>query len=421
MRSPGAGLRRAPFRGGPNVALTSLRSERGVALVVALLVLVVISVLAVILMSSLNTDTKLVGHSVRHAQALNTAEAGVGEALARIRRGDVPNDGANPRMVSQIFLTIPGNVPVLGVDSTAMATAQPAGAWLTYSTSNKSPEALTIEHKTTPDRTQIYRYDPTANPRIQTAAGFPIFKITSTGRRGADKRRIITEVCQRPVTGNIKAAIAAEVGINFSGNSDVCGFNHSADTPSGDKIPACNNDHLGTGHLPASWSTGTISSGGSSNQDGSPVDNMGNQVGFYAGPWEALSMGQTEFFAWIGTPLTSGPSPPKGILYLDNNSVTQDQSGSFAYHGGNGEGLLYVDGDLTINGNFTFRGLIYIEGDLKINGTSWILGGMVVKGKTTIKIANGNCAILYSADAINQNIAKYGGQFLTLSWREGAD
>ena len=28
------------------------------------------------------------------------------------------------------------------------------------------------------------------------------------------------------------------------------------------------------------------------------------------------------------------------------------------------------------------------------------------------------CTILYSKDAIEQNIAKHGGQFVTLSWRE---
>jgi hypothetical protein len=41
-----------------------------------------------------------------------------------------------------------------------------------------------------------------------------------------------------------------------------------------------------------------------------------------------------------------------------------------------------------------------------------------VKGTTKVKIANGTCTILYSADAISQNIAKYGGQFVTLAWRE---
>jgi hypothetical protein len=101
---------------------------------------------------------------------------------------------------------------------------------------------------------------------------------------------------------------------------------------------------------------------------------------------------------------------------MDNNSITQDATGAWSAGGGNGEGLLYVDGDLTINSNFTFKGLVYVEGDLKINGNSWILGALIVKGKG--RISNGGCVVLYSSEAIQQNIAKYGGQFTTLSWHE---
>jgi hypothetical protein len=129
-------------------------------------------------------------------------------------------------------------------------------------------------------------------------------------------------------------------------------------------------------------------------------------------------MSQAAFFSWMGAPQSIAPNPPRGIVYLDDNGTAQDQSGVFAYHGGNGEGFLYVDGDLTINGNFNFKGLIYIEGNLHINGTCWILGGMVVRGKTRIDIANGNCAVLYSSETITKKLSEYGGEYVTLAWRE---
>jgi hypothetical protein len=210
----------------------------------------------------------------------------------------------------------------------------------------------------------------------------------------------------------------ADVGINFSGNSDVCGHNHSMNTPVGTKgRPPCNAWELGYGDLPGAWSGGTITSGGSAVQNGNPPT-IDGQTGFYSGPWDVFSMTQAEFFSWVGAPLGSEPAPPTGIYYLDNNGTTQDQSGNFAYHGGDGDGLLYIDGDMTLNGNFNFKGLVYIEGDLQINGVCWILGGLVVKGVTTIKIANGDCTVLYSEDAISQNISKYGGQFVNIAWRE---
>jgi hypothetical protein len=37
-----------------------------------------------------------------------------------------------------------------------------------------------------------------------------------------------------------------------------------------------------------------------------------------------------------------------------------------------------------------------------------------------VKIANGNFTTLYSADAIQQKIAKYGGTMMKLSWREAS-
>ena len=396
----------------------SPRDERGIALVMALLVLLVISLLAATLLMSINVETKISALSSRQMQALNIAEAGVAEAIARIRAGDIPSN-ANPRQVAQIFNTLPGNVPVLGVDSVALATQQPAGQWLGYTTAGKTDSVLTVAYKTNAAKTLIYKYDPNLNPAVQTASGFPIFVVTSTGRKGAAYRRIVAEVIQKPIDVSVKGALSTDKGIDFSGDSEVCGYNHDINTPTGTRgRPPCDTWELASGGLTGAWSTGTVNNGGSATQHGTPTNIQPNQVGFYDGPWEALGMGQAEFYSWVGAPLGLEPASPKGIYYLDNNTVGQDASGSFKYNGGNGEGLLYVDGDLAINGDFNFRGMIYIEGDLKINGTCWILGGIIAKGKSRIKIANGTCTILYSEDAIAQNIAKYGGQFVTLSWRE---
>jgi hypothetical protein len=129
-------------------------------------------------------------------------------------------------------------------------------------------------------------------------------------------------------------------------------------------------------------------------------------------------MTQAEFYSWLGAPINNEPNPMNGIFNLDKNGLSRDADGTFAFHGGDGDGYMYIDGDLTINGNFNYRGLLFVEGDLKINGTTWILGALVVKGKTEVKIANGNFTVLYSDDAVKQALAKYGATFITLSWRE---
>jgi len=408
-------------------SLPTVRDERGVALVMALLVLLVISLLSATLLMSVNVDSKVAANTVRDSQALAIAEAGIGEACARIRNGDIPSN-TNARQVAQIFNSAPGSVPVLGVDSVALATAQPGGQWLAYSTTGKADSALTVQYKTNAARTLIYRYDPNKNPAVQTTSGYPIFVVSSTGRKGASTRKIVAEVIQKPVFTNIKGALTGNTNIQFTGNAVVCGHNHRSDTPEnkGDvgrlvpegcyENPGMNQWETGSGDLTGIWTGANINNGGACQSFGSPAQQSG-QPGFYAGPWEALGMGQAEFFSWIGPARTSEPNPPKGIYYLDNNSTAGDQSGSFAYHSTDGEGLLYVDGDLTLNAGFAWRGLVYIEGDLKLNGSAWILGGLIVRGKAGIK-TNGAATILFSDDAIKQQIAKYGGQMVMLSWRE---
>ncbi len=406
-------------------------AERGIGVLMALMVLTVMAAVALALLATLNSDTKIAGHEVRLTNALNLAEAGVGEAVSRLRAGDVPDNG-NPLMVTQIFLTSTGSVPVLGPDSTALPTAQPIGDWLPYSKASRDSEVLTVRYKTNAARTEIFRYDSSKDPSVQTVSGYPIFSITSTGRVNQDVRRVQTEVFRKPVNLSIFGALTADVSIRFLGNSVVCGFDHRGDTPTGTGSGGrfvgggCAEDLAavppqwedGTDDLPGAWTTSTTQAGGASQQFGTPQAVVENQVGFYDGPWQALQMTQAEFFSWVGSPLSNEPSPPRGIYYLDNNTTTQDQSGSFAYHGGNGEGFLYVDGDLTCNGNFTFRGMIYVEGDLKMNGGAWILGAVIVRGVTELKHANGGATLLFSKEAIEQNIAKYGGEFATLSWRE---
>ena len=399
-----------------------LNDEKGVALVIAMLVLLVLTLLGIVLMASAVVNRKVAGHDLRSTNALNVAEAGVSEAMGQLRNNAALLNTANPRATAQIFLAAAGNVPALGTDSVGVATGQPAGAWLNYSTAARSADALTLRFKTDPARTLIYKYNPGLNPAINTTSGLPIYQVESTGIVGSARRSVLAEIIQKPFVANVKAALAADRNITFNGNAVVCGYNHSADTPMwyGENGRAgantCVPYETALGNLPGSWSSGTTTSGGASTRAGNPAY-VDNQTGFYAGPWTMLGMTQANFQSWVGGPLGSVPGNLNGILYLDNNTTVSDQSAAYGIHGGNGEGLLYVDGDLTLNSSFTYRGLIYVEGDLKMNGQAWVLGGLVVRGKTSIT-QNGGSTILYSSDAITRALSQYGGQFVTLSWRE---
>lgn len=403
------------------------RDEKGVALAIALLVLLVLTVLGMMLMTSANMDRRAVGYNVRGSQALNVAEAGVSEAMSRIRNNDVNMSPTNPRAVAQIFACQAGSVPSLGTDSTGLATSQPVGNWLDYSTPTRSDRALTVKYKTNSAGTAVMRYDPTLADPVNTSTGYPIYVITSTGMQGTGRRTIQVEVIQKPFNALAKAALAANQDIRFVGNAVVCGYNHSASTANNDgddgrgAMPGdathCIDNETGSGNLPGSWTTGNTTNGGGAYQAGSPSANLSSQTGFYSGPWDALGMTQANFLSWIGSPISAAPANLNGIYYVDGDQTVGNQSTNIGIHGGSGEGMLYVDGDLTVNATFSYRGLLYVEGDLKMNGSAWILGGVIVKGRSEIR-QNGGATILYSSDAISQALARYGGQFVTLSWRE---
>jgi len=408
------------------------RRERGAALVMAILVLLVLSLLAMALINSIKMDSKLTGHSTRDIEALNFAEAGVAEAMARLRSGEVP-DTLNPKMVAQIFLTVPGSVPVLGADSVALATAQASGKWLAYSTATPGSQVLTVRYKTDPTQTVIYKYDSGQNPAIQTTSGMPIFQITSTGRSGPDSRTIVTEVVRKAVNPSLLAGIAVNssttklwCGAATHGPFMYNGMNHRADTPTGAGVwgpdPA---NYAGWGDMPAMWTNTTITYGGNHgtvccDPAGTPGPFLENQPAgvFYAGPWTALGMPQADFYDWIGPAKATMPAAITGINYLDNDAIKQNRNGSWSLSNANGEGFLYADGDVTVNGDVTWRGLIYTEGQLVVKGNIWLLGGLVVADPGTFEVAHKQCTFLFSRDAITQAIGRYRDQFVTLSYRE---
>jgi len=404
------------------------QNERGIALVISMLILLVMTLLALVLMAGASLNRGLAGNDQRMRQSLNIAEAGVGEAEARIRNQETLMDPTDPHDVCQVFNVAAGSVPSLGADSIGLATGQSAGNYLNYTSTDRGPDVLTIAWKKNPAGTAVMKYDNTQNPAVQTATGLPIYTVTSTGRVGNTRRTIVTEVIQKPMNIMAKGAMAADVPIDFVGNAFICGYNHRASTMDGDGsngrglMPGdathCIDNETGAGNLPGAWSTGAIGGGGASGAAGSPFNVTGGHPSseFFTGPWDMFNMSQAEYWSWVGMPSSSWPNW-NGIRYYDNNSITQDRTASLALHSVNGEGFLYVDGDLHCNAGFTYRGLLYVEGDFDINGQAWILGGVVVKGHSNIR-ANGGMTILYSSETIQQMMAKYGGQFVTLSWRE---
>ena len=156
---------------------------------------------------------------------------------------------------------------------------------------------------------------------------------------------------------------------------------------------------------------------------GTPSTNLKNQIGMYGGPWDVLTMPQADFYNWIGplsTKFKDGDPVPSGRTYLkDKNGKPQHGKQTFKFKGGNGDGILYVDGNLEIDGDFTFRGLIYVEGNVNWKGTAWVCGAVVVGDHSGFKTSHHEAlTVLKSVQSVQQFIQIHGNPFVTLTWRE---
>jgi hypothetical protein len=416
------------------------RGERGIAMVVALLVLLVISLMAILLTATATVSTKISGLTSRRERALTLAQAGVAEAESRLRAGDVPLL-LNPRMVTQVFNVAAGSVPVLGADSTGLATSQPSGSWLSYTTADRSPNTLTISYRTDAGRSIIYRYDDARSPAINTVSGQPIMEITSTGTVGNVKRTVVVDVVSRPPTFNGKGAYTAGGQIEVheeNGPFYICGYNHAATTPDWTALnvgrpgpnpgvdvqhTTCIPNEVGTGNQVGVWAggSGLINPVPTGKVFGMPSATSFGQSGKYTGPWDALGMTQTDFAAWLPVRQSTVPANLNGAFYLDKDATLNNNQGgntSWSLNNVSGQGFLYIDGQVTVNGTFFWKGLVYVNGQFQHTGKLWILGSLIGSGQMEDEAGNNGGCILYSKDAVESYLGQYAGKYVPIAWRE---
>jgi hypothetical protein len=318
----------------------------------------------------------------------------------------------------------------------AVPTWQSPNNWLSYSKPAKGPDVLTVAYKTDALRKVIYRYDATKNPAVQTSSGQPIYVITSTGISGDAKRTLVSEVFQDDIKTFLKGSVVGRKMVQIVKDAWLCGYNHSADTPTytdftkgrNGNSSSCNYDlankqwELGADDVTGAWSEGVIENDKKGAQYGTPAPYQAKQgAGYYTGAWDAFGMTAAEFYKMLGPPINSPPSLSgklDGVRFYDADGKSKTFNGTVTVKGANGEGFLYVEGDLQFNGDFVYRGLIYATGKITVNGRFWVLGAVASGDKLVLNGPDGEMAILYSHDAIAEGISTNTGPVLTLSWRE---
>lgn len=88
---------------------------------------------------------------------------------------------------------------------------------------------------------------------------------------------------------------------------------------------------------------------------------------------------------------------------------------------GRGQGILLVDGDFTVAGNFTFDGAVIARGGLKMSGTGNKIVGAVMAASVSVNddvSLSGNTSLLYSSCALQAALSAsaYPAQAMQRSW-----
>jgi hypothetical protein len=424
-------------------------NEKGAALVFAILIIVALFVLGSGMAILTRTDVNIARNQRQDIQALYVAEAGVEEALYRlslqwptvmyVNGGSInaaiadTSRPIDPNWKVRVFLATPGNEPSPGGSEMHTVTIQPQSDWLEYGSDADLSNVLTIEHKWKDldddgvrEAGEIVMYDPSRFPPENFSTGTPVEVIELAGTRGSAERNIQVEAVRYPINVNARAALFCDRGVDVRGNVEICGHDHSFQTPVNTTIPDCmaweycsgRTNCIATGCVPGVLTTGdVVDRRGSTDLQGSPTPMDTSSTNQFLSLAETLGLTQAELddiLANADYHSSRDADPLDGITHF-----VGDATGSESFNNTTGSGLLYVTGSLDVNGDLIWKGLVYVEGDFKITGTPWILGAIVVRGVSSYAFSGGDPTVLFSSEAIEYFIRQH-LKYVEIGWKEVA-
>ena len=381
----------------------ALRDERGVALPMAMMVLLILSALIIALSRLSASEPVLANNQAQIAQARAVAEAGLERAIWALGNPADPNGIPNPLVA-----------PAAPYDGSAAIPLSVSGTQLGVFTVSVANGAA-------------------VNERNVVAVGW----VPTNVGAGPKAHQKITATVYQVRFLDPPAGLVVRGEIGAGGNSTV---DSRSDTSCGNKA--------------GSWSRGTTSISGSAavyaydgnntaNQTADAVENVANSAfdpyTYSNAELDALkSIARAQGTYYQGTVTFDASNHiPNGIIYVDTVSGTNIDAGgagttpisdfaSVDIHGnapadasGIFSGWLIVAGSLSISGNFQMHGMIYVLNDMSYTGTGAgrIDGAVITQNirdisATTIDTnAGGNAAVYY-----NCNYAKTGGNQVPQSW-----
>ncbi len=226
--------------------------KKGIALVITILTLLVLSMLAAGLALMTKTETQIAGYHIRSVEALEYAQAGFNNIVARLDNVVDPAiavvDTANPPNPNWMFVFSANidsiNDPVTGdavhfraltdtlssyyVDDIDITTFDPTD-------SSTWDGAIIVKYKTSASTGEMYFYDPVSGSQVKGSPSlsskyFPVIEIYVKAQMpDGTQKTIKAEVAKNKFTTSAPASLSGKgMGLLVKGNTStyVCGHNH---------------------------------------------------------------------------------------------------------------------------------------------------------------------------------------------------
>lgn len=419
-------------------------SQRGVALLLAVFGLLLISGLAISLILAAGTESSIVGNYRGSTQAFYAAYSGIEEARGRLSKANPDYFGTfvapygtvlGVDQVRYVLTTsetvdptnlLPSNpyrdteyqqefgYPVPAVNGTTVRTtpsksaiaglAGPVFKWVRITAKTEFSSHNDIDNDTIYDSTKPVYYDGTNQNIMQPPVGRQVFTITSLAVTPNGSRRILQYNVAPALPLPIEAALYTRLSVQTGRSLNVIGNKEQACT-----IPSLNGIKSGT--------TVTIPPGSEGNIMGTPssfvvsapfdttydinklfaklrpgattIDAAGTGVAYDA---TALPPGYFGPNAQLGVLPTTVPAVPPpnqissysggtAITYYSPGNLTLGSTGTTG-QAPQGYGILLVNGDLTIDAShgFYYFGLILVKGNIVMKASSGSTTGKDIHG-----------------------------------------
>ncbi len=404
-----------------NPLMACWNNEKGMVLIVALLVAAVLIILGTTALMTTSTDLKISNVSKQSDKAFYSAEAGLEEARGRMKANHTSSsriDDANPTDTGWMYF--------IGTESKSQALGFNSGNTLhsrTASLQTSLGYTVAIKHQTDSSGNILYWGDTDGDGSCErnTSTGRNIYLVRSYGVYSGAQRAIEAEIARVPpitapgalyveATTTIQGTSTNVIGLDQCGGANVPGV---VTTLAASTVSKTGNPTV-SGSTSTTWSV----QGGATNMDvQSIVDSWKGSANYVYNKVSATDTGMNWGTPTLGATLQNASSCSVSNVVYYNTSNGTNFTDIRLTGGSSGCGVLVVEGDLEIHGNFTWYGVILVSGSITYagGGNKNITGAVIAGGSVDADLVGGNANIVYCSSAISDQTVNQ--PLKRLSWK----